>query len=63
VSVTNPKEVKVLTNETPVYVAIKVVPQTTKQAERGNLPTFSYATLCLTPILEEAHNTLIVRMY
>jgi hypothetical protein len=39
-----------------------VIPQTPKQAERGNLPTFPDATSCLTPVLEELPNTLVVKM-
>jgi hypothetical protein len=60
--VTNPKALKELTNGTPIYVAIKAVSQTPKQEERGNLPTFPDVTSCLTPVLEEAPDTLVARM-
>ena len=42
---------------------IKVIPQTPKQAEKGNLPTFPDATSCLTPVLEEVSDTLVARIY
>ena len=45
-----------------VYVAIEVVSQTPKQAERGNLPTFLDVTLCLTPMLKELPDTLVAKM-
>jgi hypothetical protein len=60
--VTNPEAPKVLTNRTPIYVMIEAVSQTPKQAERGNLPTFPDVTSCLTPVLEEAPDTLVARM-
>ena len=41
---------------------IEVIPQTPKQAERGNLPTCPDATLYLTSVLEEAPDTLVARM-
>jgi hypothetical protein len=34
----------------PLYVAIEVVPQTPKEVERGNIPTFSNETLFLNPM-------------
>jgi hypothetical protein len=58
--VTNPEAPKVLTNET--HVAIKMVPQTPKKIERGNLPTFPNVTWCSTPVLEEAPDTMVGRM-
>jgi hypothetical protein len=39
-----------------------VIPKTPKQAERGNLSTGLNATSCLTPVLEEAPDTLVARM-
>jgi hypothetical protein len=41
---------------------IEVIPQTPKQAEKGNLPAFPDSTLCLTSVLEEALDTLVARM-
>jgi hypothetical protein len=60
--VTNPEALKVLTNEIPIYVASEIVLQTPKQVESGNIPTFPDATSCLTPMLEEALDTLFERM-
>jgi hypothetical protein len=60
--VTNPKALKVLTNRPPVNVAIKVVLQTPNQEDMGNFSTFPDATSCLTPMLEEAPDTLVARM-
>jgi hypothetical protein len=41
---------------------IEAVPQTSKQIERRNLPTFPYETSFLNPVLEEIPYTLIVIM-
>jgi len=60
--VTKLESLKVLTNKTPIYITIKVVSQTPKQAKRGNLPTCPDVTSFLTLILGEAPDTLVVRM-
>jgi len=39
-----------------------VILKTPKKAERGNLPTFPDATSCLTLVLEELLDILVVRM-
>jgi hypothetical protein len=60
--VNNPEYLKVLTNETPIYIAIEAVLQTPKQAERVSFPTFPDATSCLTHVLEGDPDTLVARM-
>jgi hypothetical protein len=39
-----------------------VILQKPKQEERGNQPTFLEETSCLTPMLEELLDTLVVKM-
>jgi hypothetical protein len=59
--VTKPEALKVLTNETLVYVEIEVVLKTPKNEERGKLPTFPNTMSLLTFVLEETPNTLVAR--
>jgi hypothetical protein len=51
------------TNETPIYIVVKVISQKPKQVERGNLPTCPDANFLLIPTLEKIIDTLVANMY